>query len=170
MRRDEVERYLRELAEELSARGREGEILLVGGAAMLLSIGNREATRDLAAYLGENPSDIREAARAVAARHELPEDWLNDAVKGFFFGTPPQELWAEYPGLRVFVAKPEYVLAMKAVAGRPQDVQDLVALIQRLGLSSARQALDIVERYVPEGALTPRVRYLLEDLFESSGG
>jgi hypothetical protein len=91
-------------------------------------------------------------------------------VKGFFFGTPPQELWAEYPGLRVFVAKPEYVLAMKAVAGRPQDVQDLVALIQRLGLSSARQALDIVERYVPEGALTPRVRYLLEDLFESSGG
>jgi hypothetical protein len=37
--------------------------------------------------------------------------------------------WAEYPGLRVFMVSPEYVLALKAIAARPGDVPDLRALI-----------------------------------------
>lgn len=155
-----------ERASLIGAWGQQGEILLVGGGMMLLSIGNRETTKDLDAYLGDNAQEIRGAARVVAAAHDLPEDWLNDAVKDFFYGTPPQELWSEYPGLRVYLAKPEYVLAMKAVAGRPEDIPDLAALIRHLGLRTAQQALDLVSQYVPARLLTPRVRYLWEDLFE----
>jgi hypothetical protein len=55
---------------------------------------------------------------------------------------------------------------MKALAGRPADISDLQTLSAELGLTSAADGLAIVERYVPERLLTPRVQYLVEDLFE----
>ena len=79
---------------------------------------------------------------------------------------PESTLWLECPGLRVYVPDPAYVFAMKAVAGRPEDIRDLRALREVLSLDSADRALDVVIRYVPERLLTPRVRYLIEDLFD----
>jgi hypothetical protein len=35
-----------------------------------------------------------------------------------------------------------------------------------LGLASAGEALEIVTRHVPARLLTPRVQYLVEDLFD----
>ncbi len=64
---------------------------------------------------------MREAAVIVAKRHALPADWLNDAAKGFIYTQPPQHLWAEYPGLRLYVPGADYVFAMKADAARPGD-------------------------------------------------
>lgn len=55
---------------------------------------------------------------------------------------------------------------MKAVAGRPEDLDDLRALRGAAGLSSAADALEVVSRYVPDSLLSPRVRYLIEDLFD----
>jgi len=93
-------------------------------------------------------------------------DWLNDAVKGFIYAQPETTLWLECPGLRVYAPPPAYIFAMKAVAGRPEDLRDLRALRDVLGLTSAEEALAIVTRYVPERLLTPRVQYLLEGLFD----
>ncbi len=87
-------------------------------------------------------------------------------MKGFLVSEPPLELWRDYPGLRVYLVTPEYLLAMKAMGGRPQDDQDLEALIRYLGLTSAEQAIAIIERFVPERLRTPRMRYYLEGLFE----
>jgi hypothetical protein len=60
----------------------------------------------------------------------------------------------------------DYIFAMKAFSGRAEDIRDLRALRDRLGLTSAQAALEIVERYIPEKLLTPRVRLLLEVVFE----
>ncbi|GAB6170877.1 hypothetical protein JCM15765_03550 [Paradesulfitobacterium aromaticivorans] len=38
----------------------------------------------------------------IAREEGLREDWLNDGVKGFFYGNPPQVLWAEYPVFWLF--------------------------------------------------------------------
>ena len=73
--------------------------------------------------------------------------------------------WANYPGLHVYVAASEYVLAMKAVAGRPEDVQDIEALAAYLGLTTAREVLDVVTRYVPYSQVLPRIQYLIQSLF-----
>lgn len=167
MTRQEIEKYLQMLGAELQKRQTTGEIILAGGAVMLLVVQSREATKDIDAYFLTDPQIIREAARAVAQREHLLEDWLNDAVKGFFYeARPPVQQWAEYPGLRVYTVSLEYALAMKAIAGRPQDVEDLEALIHHLHLSTAAEALAIIERYIPARILTPRVQYLVEGLFD----
>jgi hypothetical protein len=166
MNPDEMRRYLRLLGEELARHGVTGEVVLAGGAVMLLVIGSRGITRDIDAYFATGTEQIREAAQVVAARERLPPDWINDAVKGFFATQPPVQLWQEYPGLRVFVASPEYVLAMKSVAGRPQDVPDIRALVKYLGLANAEAVLVIVRRYVPDRLLLPKTQYLIEGLFD----
>jgi predicted nucleotidyltransferase len=165
MDREEMERYLREVGAELSSGGLTADIVIVGGAYMSLILGARDATKDVDAYFEPATAHaVRGAAAKVAATHGLSPDWLNDAVKGFFTTSPTTTLWAEYPGLRVNAVTAEYMLAMKALAGRPQDEADLRSLAAHLGLTTAEQALAIVKAYVPERLLTPRVRYLLEDL------
>ena len=88
--------------------------------------------------------------------------------KGFFYVQPDVTLHLECPGLRVYAPHPSYIFAMKAIAGRPEDIRDLRVLRDSLELTSAAEALAVVTRYVPERLLTPRVRYLLEDLFDEA--
>jgi predicted nucleotidyltransferase len=170
MDRSEIEECLREVGAELAAQRLMGEIVIVGGAFMTLVLRSRDATKDVDAYLDpKTATAIRAAVAVVASRHGLAPDWLNDAVKGFFTSTPEIAPWAEYPGLRVNAVTPQYMLAMKALAGRPQDADDIRSIAEHLGITTAQDALEVVTSHVPERLLTPRVRYLLEDIFEEEG-
>jgi len=164
MTTDDIRRNFELLGQELVGRGVTGEIVVAGGAAMLLVIRNRDTTRDVDAYFATNPQEIRAAAAVVARKEGLPPHWLNDGVKGFFYSQPPTSLWAEYPGLRLYTVDPDYLLAMKVLAARPQDVGDITALVDYIGLSSAPDILAVVQRYIPASLLSPRSRYLVEDL------
>ena len=167
MNRQDIEKYLRMLGQELLQRGVTGEILLAGGAVMLLKVQNREVTKDLDAYFHPGQANvIRDAAKVIADREGLADDWINDGVKGFFYSQPPADEWAEYPGLRVYTASLDYLFAMKVVAGRPQDIEDIKALANAMNLSNAKDALAIVKKYVPEQLLTPRMEYTIEEIFE----
>lgn len=165
MNATDIQRYFRLLAAELLARQVTGEIVLTGGAVMLLVIRNREITKDVDAYFATNPQEIREAARIVANQEQLPDDWLNDGVKGFFYTVPPTTLWLDIPGLRIYIADPDYVLAMKAAAGRPEDIADIQALAAFLGLTTATEILAVVARYIPASNLTPRTQYLIQSIY-----
>jgi hypothetical protein len=73
--KQDIEKYLRMLGQELQQRQITGEILLAGGAVMLLVVQNREVTKDIDAYFKpEQANVIREAARAVADREGLADD------------------------------------------------------------------------------------------------
>jgi len=73
--KEDIAKYLRMLGEELQKKQAIGEILLVGGAVMLLEVGNREVTKDIDAYFEPKySSEIREAAIAVANREGLPQE------------------------------------------------------------------------------------------------
>jgi hypothetical protein len=65
------------------------------------------------------------------------------------------------------VPDPDYVFAMKAFAGRPEDLRDFRDLRQELGLTTIDAAMAILTRYIPERLLTARVRYVIEDLFDA---
>jgi Nucleotidyltransferase of unknown function (DUF6036) len=165
--RDDIEKYLRMLGQELLNHQVTGEILLVGGAVMLLKVQNREVTKDIDAYFDPGQAElIRQAVRIIADREGLAQDWINDAAKGFFYTQPPTEQWAEYPGLRVYIPSLDYLFAMKVVAGRPQDIDDIKALASELKLSNAQDALNSVKEFIPERLLVPRIEYIIDEIFE----
>lgn len=163
----DIRRLLELLNDELAAAGTVGELYMVGGAVMCLALDAREATRDVDAFFRPTRT-VREAAARAAARAGLPEDWLNDAVKGIL---SPRGDFAEYlelPHLRVFVAEPRYLLAMKCAAMRLgeefHDLDDIRYLLRYLNLSTVEEALAIVTRYFEEDRLPVKTRLALEEL------
>jgi len=114
---EEIEALFRALDTELGTSSVIGELYLVGGAVMCLALHARPATLDVDAHF-EPTAAIRRAATRVAAARGVREDWLNDAVKGFLSQHGEYQPFLELPNLRVLVAKPEYLLAMKCLAFR----------------------------------------------------
>ncbi len=165
--RAEIRRLLELLDAELEAAHVEGEVYLVGGAVMCLALGARESTRDLDAFFRPSTA-VRQAAARVAARTGVPESWLNDAVKGFLSPHGDFDPWLELEHLRVFVATPEYLLAMKCASMRLgeefHDLDDVRYLLRYLNIGSAAAALEVVTRYFDEVQLSPKTRLALEEL------
>jgi hypothetical protein len=167
--RDQIRRLFQDLSDELARRGTRGEVFLVGGAAMTLAYDARRATRDIDAVF-EPKETVYAAAAAVAARHGLPDDWLNDGVKGFLPGDDPRARPVfESDALRVDVASPQYLLAMKLLAARDQDVDDILFLYKLCGFTTVAQGLDLVESVYPGRPIAPKVQFLLEEYLGGSG-
>ncbi len=170
--RETIRQLLGELGDDLEADGVRGELFVVGGAAMALAYSTRRATKDVDAVFEPKAVVYRVAAR-VAARHtelDLPEDWLNDAVKGFLLGEDPDATVVfDHPGVRVRVASPRYLFTMKLAAARVERDADDIALLYALsGFESPAQALDYVGQAYPHLQLEPRAVYLLEELADRS--
>jgi hypothetical protein len=164
---EEIHRLFELLEGELANGGVEGEVYLVGGAVMCMALDARAATRDVDAFFRPTRA-VREAAARVAAKAGVRDDWLNDAVKGFLSPRGDFGPYLELPHLRLFVARPEYLLAMKCAAMRLgeefRDLEDVRYLLRYLNVSSADEALDIVIRYFDEAQLLPKTRLALEEL------
>jgi hypothetical protein len=170
MTQEEILRALQALNDDLVQQGIKGEIGIVGGAAMVLAFNAREATRDVDAVF-QPSSKMRAAAMRVAKAHGLPDDWLNDAAKGYMpADTQPRSILLDLPGLSVWLPPPQYLLAMKAIAARfdSNDAQDLRVLIQHLGLRRVDEVLEVVEAYYPRNQIPPKTQFFLEELFESA--
>jgi hypothetical protein len=78
MRADDIVRNLELLGQELERRGVTGEIVQVGGAVMLLVIGNGQTTKEIDACCATNAQDIRDAAleRRISLESHLTIDKL----------------------------------------------------------------------------------------------
>ena len=163
----DIERLLELLSKELSGEDAEAELYLVGGAVMCLALDARPATRDVGAYFRPTKL-VREAAARVAARAGVSDDWLNDAVKAYLSPRGDFNPYLELPNLRVFVARPEYLLAMKCAAMRLgeefHDLDDVRYLLRYLNIEDVDLALAIVTRYFDESMLLPKTRLALEEL------
>jgi Nucleotidyltransferase of unknown function (DUF6036) len=157
---------LQALGDELTRRGVRGQIFIVGGAAMALAYSTRRITKDIDAVF-EPKSSIYAAAASIAAELELPEDWLNDAVKGFMPGEDEHARPVpEIAGIEITTASPQYLLAMKLMAMRfGEDDEDIEILLQECDLHSAEEALGLLERIYPARKPPPKTRFFLEELF-----
>ncbi|HZI98624.1 MAG TPA: hypothetical protein VFD41_13980, partial [Actinomycetales bacterium] len=72
------------------------------------------------------------------------------------------------PGLRVDVASPRDLLAMKLFAARPEsDADDIRSLYQLLDFTTVEEGLDLVEAAYPGRPVPTRVQYLLEEIVTS---
>jgi len=165
--RSSIEELLQALDSELRRRGSVADLYVVGGAAIAMSFDATRTTRDMDAVFAPT-ADVRSAAAEVASAFGLPEDWLNDAVKGF---VPPiadhgEQVVFESANLRVCVASAEHLLAMKIAASRvEQDRGDLSLLLGILGITTVDDALDAAQRCLGANyPIPPRAQYLLADV------
>lgn len=125
----------------------------------------RPATKYVDAWLTE-PAAVRMAAKAVAEELGLPEDWLNDAAKGYVPRNAGYETWLSLSHLTIAAADAPTLLAMKCAAARTtEDADDIRFLARELELRSSRAILEVVSRYFPEERLPVRTRLLLEEMF-----
>jgi predicted nucleotidyltransferase len=165
-RRAIVEAF-RRLGDRLVRRGVVADIYVFGGAAMALAYDARRATRDIDAVFQPH-GVVLEEARAVAVELGLPQWWLNEQASAYV--APGEDTNAprifDHPGLRVSAASPEHLLAMKVLAARRRDAEDIRFLVKHLQLGSAENVLALCTEIFPDEPVPDRVRLILDDIFD----
>lgn len=158
------------LSDEFRRGGDRAEIIVVGGAAVVLLFQARETTKDVdALFLLPEAARIRDAATHVAAQLDLPADWLNDGAKGYMVGLTTGELLYESPSLTVRAASLPQLLAMKLAAWRDAlDREDARLLLSRIS-GSADDVWEIVKPFVA-GHQIDKAWYAFQDLWEALHG
>ena len=167
----DIRRLFDLLNDELGQTGISGELYVVGGAVMCLAYRARPSTADLDAVF-RPPEAVRKAAARAAAKAGLPADWLNDAVKGYLSEQADFAPFLELDHLRVLVAQPQYLLAMKCLAMRIgsefHDEDDVRFLLRLLDIRSYDRALATVSQYYPLERFPQKTIYALEELLAKS--
>lgn len=169
------------LGELAHARGLVIDIAVYGGSALMLASNFRVATADVDAVVFPDQQPITELADIVAIERNWPRDWLNDGVRTYL--SPEVDGLAEHhelfdaypsqqqPGVRVFVPSPAYLLAMKLMAMRTDpaagshDLDDILNLIQVLGITSKDELLAFARSFYPSTRENVRARLHIEALW-----
>jgi predicted nucleotidyltransferase len=164
--RAELERAFTALGERLARRGVVADVFVVGGAAMALAYDATRVTRDVDARFVPH-GIVLEEARRVADDLGLPPWWLNEQATAYISGKddPGKRRVFDHPGLRVMAASPEHVFAMKALAARTRDIDDLRLLAVMIDVETADAALQICADFYPDEPIPPRTDAVLRELF-----
>jgi len=147
------------------------KIIIVGGAAMIINFGATRATRDIDAIVeGDNLREIKTAAKKVAEKFQLDDEWLNDSVKGFAdvlpfdFQKRITKLDMELNNLEIFVLGIAEQLTMKIVALREQDLEDIEILLPQLTVDDKQNVIknmNYISKIRPDWA--QKIKYFLEE-------
>ena len=164
--RAELERAFTALGERLARRGVVADVFVVGGAAMAPAYDATRVTRDVDATFLPHGIVIEEA-RHVADALGLPYWWLNEQASIYISGKddPGKRRVFDHPGLRVMAASPAHIFAMKALAARTRDIDDLRLLADIVGVESADEALQICVDFYPDEPVPQRSVAVLRELF-----
>ena len=162
------------LTDEIVPRKPRTEILMVGGGALVLLYNIRSSTKDLDVLIisTEQKAEVLRAAKRVAEALSLPEDWLNEAAKGWIHHVASGKVVYKSSSLIVRASTPEQLLAMKLMALRDdQDIKDAKFLlpIVKGSRGTRNQVWDKIVTYVIPSRET-KVSYALDDLWEQLYG
>lgn len=136
--KDNIDLYLREIAKEYRKRigkGMPAELILVGGASVLLNYGFRDMTMDIDALISA-ASVMKDVISYVGDKFGLPNGWLNTDFKTTLSYTPRLVQFSAYYKsydrvLTVRTVRAEYLIAMKLRAGRQykNDLSDILGIL-----------------------------------------
>lgn len=171
--KSEIQSGLKRLGELAEQNGFSIQLILVGGAAMVLGFDARQSTRDVDAVIlsPEEARMVRQLASQVAEEYGWPDDWLNDGAKGYMVGLTQGPSLFHSPGIIATAPSLPQLLAMKLCAWRDDiDITDARRLLEVVG--TGRKSVDVwkeTEPYlVPGDELT--AQYAFMDLWESLYG
>lgn len=136
--KENVDYFLKELAKEFRKRNGSktpAEIILIGGASILVNYGFRDMTYDIDAVILAS-SAMKEAINAVGDKLALPTGWLNSDFQKTDSYSPKIVQYSKYYKtfshiLTIRTIKAEYLIAMKLVSGRryKKDLSDIVGIL-----------------------------------------
>lgn len=154
--KENLEGYLKELAKEYKKRGRRlpAEMILVGGASVLINYEFRVASRDIDASY-ESPAVMKEAINAVGDKFGLPNGWVNDEFKKTASYTPKIVQYSEYYKtfsnvLQIRTIRAEYLVAMKLVSGRQykKDLSDIAGIVYEQQMAGKPLTYEMIDKAV----------------------
>lgn len=148
--KENIDKYFTELAKEIKKQygaGANIELIIVGGASIVINYGFRDSTMDIDA-LNSNISSINGCIRAVADNNGLPYTWLNSDFKTTTSYSPrliecsrPYKKFGRV--LSVYSIKDEYLLCMKLMSFRlDKDIEDVEGIIQSMGDDLSGEKVD----------------------------
>ena len=136
--RENLDSYLMELAKEFRKKNGNrmpDEIILIGGASILINYGFREMTYDMDAII-KSSGAMKDAINMVGDRLGLPTGWLNTDFVHTNSYTPRLAEHSKYYKtfaniLQIRTVSAEYLVAMKLMAGRQykNDLSDIVGIL-----------------------------------------
>jgi|SRR5579883_1275430 hypothetical protein len=179
LQKQQIIQCLKKLGKELEAIQIQQplRILMIGGAYMVTQIGNREITSDVdvLAYIDRGTEDYTKlltAASFVAIDMHLSNRWLSDGIGNLLQSVgqvPSGKLWLKHGLLETYIPEPQYILALKLLAGgRDKDIDDIEVLFQILGIKKREQAEDLLKKYFSKQALeayAPEIDQVLNAFF-----
>ena len=155
--KENLDRYLKELAKDYRKRsGKEmpAEIILIGGASVVINYGFREMTYDMDAVIDAS-SSMKEAINCVGDKFGLPNGWLNDDFKKTVSYTPKIAQFAKhyrtYSNIVTFMTVTgEYLVAMKMKSGRKYkyDRSDIIGVLWEQEKSGDPFTIDRIRKAV----------------------
>lgn len=172
--REQIENALTQLGQLALAEQSTIELLVMGGAAMVLAYQARESTHDIDALIVKPHVArlVREWAVTVAQTMGLEDDWLNDGAKGFLHGIDVGPIVFQSPGITVHQVSATQLLAMKLSAWRDDvDINDAERLLSilagsHIGYTTIWQAVEPF--LIPGNEL--KAQYAYTDLWERIHG
>ena len=136
--KDNLDTYLKALAKDyrkLGGKSMPAELILIGGASVLINYGFRDMTTDIDAII-QAASTMEDAINHVGDEFGLPNRWLNDDFKGTDSYTPKlvqvSTFYKEYYGvMTVRTISAEHLIAMKLKSGRQykNDLSDIIGIL-----------------------------------------
>ena len=130
--------YLKELARvyrRLNRADAPAEIILIGGAAILINYGFRDMTADVDAILHAS-SSMRDAINQVGDQFALPYGWMNCDFMRTASYSPKLSQFSTfyrtfYNSIQVRTVSAEYLIAMKLRSGRKykNDLSDIIGIM-----------------------------------------
>lgn len=155
--KDNLDSYLKELAKEfrkINGTKVPAEIILIGGASVLINYGFREMTYDIDAIIHAS-SSMKDAINRVGDKMGFPNGWLNTDFMKTPSYTPKLIEYSQYYKtfsniLRIRTVSAEYLVAMKLMAGRQykNDLSDVVGIL----LEQQKKKADISFNKIKEAA------------------
>lgn len=181
--KDNLDGYLKDLAKEYRKRNGKAmpaEIVLIGGAAVLVNYGFRDMTTDVDALI-QAASSMKDAINTVGDRFGLPNGWLNDDFVRTDSYSPRLSQYSVYYRtysnvLQIRTISAEYLIAMKLCSGRKykNDLSDVVGILaehEKTGDPISWERIDsaVMALYGSWGVIANEIQVYIRDVLEHTG-
>lgn len=152
-----IDEYLKELGKryrKMNGKHVPAELILIGGASVLINYGFRDTTNDIDALMSAS-SVMKEIANTMSDEYGLPNGWLNDDFRRTNSYSSNLFQYSKYYKtfsnvLRVYTISEEYLIAMKLRSARKykRDLSDIIGILKEQKQNSAPITMDKLDRAI----------------------